>query len=58
MKAARKISYYQGNDTTSSPIIDLDWRNQPSRSRKEFMDELAQRVGRHYGMADIRDAQG
>lgn len=57
MKAARKVSYYQGNDTTSSPIIDLDWRNQPSRSRKEFMDELAQRVGRHYGMADIRDAQ-
>lgn len=57
MEAVRKISYYQGNDTTQSPIIDSNWRNQPSRSRKDFMDELAQRVGRHYNLADIRDAQ-
>ena len=54
MEAVRKISYYQGNDTTQSPIIDSNWRNQPSRSRKDFMDELAQRVGRHYNLADIR----
>ena len=29
----------------------------PTYSREEFKDELARRVGTHYGLADIREAQ-
>ena len=57
MEAVRQTMYDWDVNVMAHPIIDPDWRTQPSYSRKEFMDELARRVGSHYGLADIRDAQ-
>jgi len=57
MEAVRQTSYDWDSNVMEHPIIDPNWRTQPSCSRREFMDELAQRVGSHYGLADIRDAQ-
>ncbi len=55
--ALRQTSYDWNSNGVEKPIIDPNWRTQPSYSRHEFMDELARRVGSHYGLADIRDAQ-
>ena len=57
MEAERQTLYDLDVNVMMHPIIDPDWRNQPSYSRKEYMDDLARRVGSHYGLADIRDAQ-
>ncbi len=57
MEAIRETLYDLDVNVMMHPIIDPDWRNQPSYSRKEYMDDLARRVGSHYGLADIRDAQ-
>ena len=58
MEAALKQPSYDWNsDVMERPIIDPNWRTQQSYSRKEYMDELARRVGAHYGLADIREAQ-
>ena len=57
MEAVKQKSYDWYPNVMERPIIDPNWREQPSYSRKEFMDELARRVGSHYGLADIRDAQ-
>ena len=57
MEAVRQTSNDWTPNVTEQPIIDSNWRTQPTYSRKEFMDELARRVGAHYGLADIRDAQ-
>lgn len=57
MEAVRQTSYDWGANVNEQPIIDPNWKTQPSYSRKEYMDELAHRVGAHYGLADIRDAQ-
>ena len=57
MDAVRQTSRDWDSNGINHPIIDPNWRTQPSCSRKEFMDELARRVGSHYGLADIRDAQ-
>ena len=54
MEAALKTSYDFDSRVSERPIIDPNWRTQPSCSREEFMDELAHRVGAHYGLADIR----
>ena len=57
MEAVRQTSYDLDSNVMEHPIIDPNWRTQPTYSRKEFMDELAHMVGSHYGLADIRDAQ-
>ena len=57
MEAVRQPSYDCDTNVMERPIIDPNWRTQPSCSREEFMDELARRVGAHYGLADIRDAE-
>ena len=57
MEAVKQKSYDLDANIVENPIIDPNWREQPSYSRKEFMDELAHRLGAHYGLADIRDAQ-
>ena len=57
MEAVRQTPHDWNSNGTNHPIIDPNWRTQPSCSRKEFMDELAHRVGAHYGLTDIRDAQ-
>ena len=56
MEAVRQKSYNWDSNAKERPIIDPNWRTQPSYSRKEFMNELAQRVGAHYGLADIRNS--
>ena len=57
MEVARQTSSDWSPNVMERPIIDPNWKSQPTYSRKEFMDELAHRVGSHYGLADIRDAQ-
>lgn len=57
IEAVRQTSNGWDSSVMEQPIIDSNWRTQPTFSRKEFMDELARRVGAHYGLADIRDAQ-
>jgi len=57
MDTVRQTSYDWSSNVMERPIINPNWRTQPSYSRKEYMDELARRVGAHYGLADIRDAQ-
>ena len=57
MEAVKQTSNDWAPSVMEQPIIDSNWRTQPTFSRKEFMDELARRVGAHYGLADIRDAQ-
>lgn len=57
METVRQTSYDWSSNVMEQPIINPNWRTQPSYSRKEYMDELARRVGAHYGLADIRDAQ-
>ena len=54
---AIKQTYKWEADVTERPIIDPNWRNQPDCSKEEFMNKLAQRLGQHYGLADIRDAK-
>ena len=54
MQATLRQDIYSDNEHT---LIDPNWRSQRSYSRKEFMDKLAKRLGKHYGMDDIRNAQ-
>jgi len=54
METAVRQDIYSVNEHT---LIDPNWRSQRSYSRKEFMDKLAKRLGKHYGMDDIRNAQ-
>ena len=54
--AARHTCDWNANVSERS-LINPDWRNQRSFSREEFMNKLAQRLGKHYGLADIRDAR-
>ena len=54
MEAALRQDIYSVDEHT---LIDPNWRSQRSYSRKEFMDKLAKRLGKHYGMDDIRNAQ-
>ena len=56
MEATRTQSPEIGASAMERPIIDPNWRNQPSYTREEFMDELAKMLGEHYGLKDIREA--
>lgn len=53
---AAKLMYDLEADNSARPLIDKHWRSQKNYSKGEFMDELARRIGRHYGLSDIRDA--
>ena len=39
-----------------SPVVETTGRTLKGRSIEEFMDELAKRLGKHYGLNDIREA--
>ena len=39
------------------PLIDPDWRTQPTISHEEFWDIFAKGLGKMYGLDDIRDAK-
>ena len=51
MEATRPTSNVMEN-----PIIGADSSNLKGRPIEEFMDELAKRLGKHYGLKDIREA--
>ena len=39
------------------PLIDPNWRTQPTISHEEFWDIFAKGLGKMYGLDDIRDAK-
>lgn len=56
MEAARQTSYDVDVNRIGNPIADTNGRSIKGRPIMEFMDELAKRLGRHYGLNDIREA--
>ena len=54
--ALRQKSYDWEPNVMEHPIIDPNWRTQPTYSHEEFMDELAKQLGQAYGLNDIREA--
>ena len=52
MEAVRQSTY----DVDVNPIKDANKRFLKGRPVEEFMDELAKRLGKHYGLNDIREA--
>ncbi len=54
MKAVRQTSYDWEPNVMEHPITDKG--SLKGRPVKEFMDELAQRLGKHYGLNYIREA--
>ena len=55
MEAVRQTSYDYVN-VIGNPIADSNHGNLKGRPIEEFMDELAKRLGKHYGLKDIREA--
>lgn len=45
MEAVKQTSYDWDSNIMERPIIDPNWKAQPSYSRKEFMDELGSQSG-------------
>ena len=56
MEAARQKSYDLDANVMGNPIVDPSGTDLKGRPIDEFMDELANRLGRHYGLNDIREA--
>ena len=56
MEAVRQTSYDVDVNVMRSPIVDTNQSNLKGRPIEEFMDELAKRLGKHYGLNDIREA--
>ena len=55
MEAVRQTSYDYVN-VMRNPMVDSNQDNLKGRPIEEFMDELAKRLGKHYGLNDIREA--
>ena len=55
MEAVRQTSYDYVN-AKGNPMVDSNPGNLKGRPIEEFMDELAKRLGKHYGLNDIREA--
>ena len=56
MEAVRQSTYDVDVNVTKTPIKDVNKRFLKGRPVEEFMDELAKRLGKHYGLNDIREA--
>ena len=56
MEAVRQATYDVDVNVTRTPIKDANKRSLKGRPVEEFMDELAKRLGMHYGLNDIREA--
>ena len=56
MEAVRQTSYNLGVNVMGNPIMDTTVRNPKGRPIEEFADDLAKRLGKHYGLNDIREA--
>ena len=56
MEAVRQSTYDVDVNVSRTPIKDANKRSLKGRPVEEFMDELAKRLGMHYGLNDIREA--
>lgn len=56
MEAVRQTKYDLDVNVMRTPISDTSSRSLKGRPVDEFMDELAKRLGKHYGLNDIREA--
>lgn len=56
MEAVRKTSCDLDVEVMRDPAVDTTRSNLKGRPIEEFMDELAKRLGKHYGLNDIREA--
>ena len=56
MEAVRQTSYNMDVNFMRNQLVDTNQRNLKGRPIEEFMDELAKRLGKHYGLNDIREA--
>ena len=56
MEAVRQTSYDLDVNAMRNPIMETNRRILKGRPVEEFMDELAKRLGKHYGLNDIREA--
>lgn len=56
MEAVRKTSCDLDVEVMRDPAVDTAQSNFKGRPIEEFMDELAKRLGKHYGLNDIREA--
>jgi len=56
MEAVRDTSYGMDVNVMGSPVVETTGRTLKGRPIEEFMDELAKRLGKHYGLNDIREA--
>lgn len=56
MEAVRKTSCGLDVEVMRDPAVDTTQSNLKGRPIEEFMDELAKRLGKHYGLNDIREA--
>ena len=56
MEAVRQKSYDLEVNVTGNPRVNSIGSTLKGRPIGEFMDELAKRLGKHYGLNDIREA--
>ena len=56
MEAVRQTSYNVDVSMGGSPRVDTGRKILKGRPVGEFMDEFAKRLGKHYGLNDIREA--
>jgi len=56
MEAVRQTSYGLDVNVMGNPVQETNNRTLKGRPIEEFMDELAKRLGKHYGLNDIREA--
>ena len=56
MEGVRQTSYGLDVNVMGTQGIGTTGRTLKGRPIEEFMDELAKRLGKHYGMNDIREA--
>ena len=54
MEAVRQTTY--GVGAIGCPTMETEKNALQGRPIHEFMDELAKRLGKHYGLNDIREA--
>lgn len=48
---------HRSTKTSTSSIIDPDFRTKPMLTTEQFIDKLCVKVGQYYGLADIREAR-
>ena len=57
MEAVRRTSYEVGLGVIGNPVVTTARRSLKERPAEGVADELAKRLGKHYGLNDIREAQ-